>query len=363
MPYKSLVQQTLHYFGRPHQEVLLEPLRIPAAWLGDEMRDRDDWRVRLSDEDIDEIERASVFAKDTGKPLHELGKADFPLPTLSEKIARWRGEIVSGRGFQVIRGLPVERWSLSDCERFFWCFGLYFGLPGAQNPRGDLLGNVRDEGLPSGGKRVRFYQTGGKIDYHCDAADAVGLLCVQKALAGGLSRIVSSVSVYNRLLERKPNLIRRLYRPFFFDTYGEGGLDYFPIPPCRFADGQLRTFYHSDYFRSAVRYPAVPPFTDEEQELLDTYEEIANSPDIFLEMEFLPGDIQLLSNHTQLHARTEYEDGPEPENKRHLLRLWISLPGQSGFEYRWRAASSRLSLVGSLLAQRAVQRWRRIRHR
>eukprot|EP00119_Amphimedon_queenslandica_P006893 XP_011408256.1 PREDICTED: uncharacterized protein LOC105315344 [Amphimedon queenslandica] len=323
------------------------------------MRTRDDWRVRLGDGDIDEIERALAVAKGTGKSLHDLTKEDFPLSGLVEKIARWRQEIASGRGFLVIRGIPVERWSIEDCERFFWCFGLWFGVPGAQNPRGDLLGNVRDEGSSAGGKKVRFYQTSDKIAYHCDAADVVGLLCVQKALLGGTSRIVSSVSVYNRLLEMKPELIDRLYRPFFLDTYGEGGLDYFPVPPCRFFDGQLRTFYHSDYFRSAVRHEGVPPFSDAEKDLLDTYEAIASSPEFCLDMEFLPGDIQLLSNHTQLHARTDYEDGPEPENKRHLLRLWISLATRTDFEYLRRCAWSRLSLVRALLAQRVVQRWRR----
>ena len=36
-----------------------------------------------------------------------------------------------------------------------------------------------------------------------------------------------------------------------------------------------------------------------------------------------PGDIQLLSNHTIVHARTAYED--DPGRKRHLLRLWLTL--------------------------------------
>jgi len=104
-----------------------------------------------------------------------------------------------------------------------------------------------------------------------------------------------------------------------------GALRHLPIPPCRFADGSLRTFYHSDYFRSVVRHDDVPPFTRDEQALLDLYEEIASSPDFFLDMELEPGDIQWLSNHTILHARTAYEDHEEPERKRHLLRLWLSL--------------------------------------
>ena len=101
----------------------------------------------------------------------------------------------------------------------------------------------------------------------------------------------------------------------------------------------------------------MPPFSAEELELLDTYEEIASSPELYLDMELEPGDIQLLSNHTQLHARTGYKDAPEPDRKRHLLRLWMSLPMRPTFEYRWRAALSRLSLVKSLVTERVVQRW------
>jgi alpha-ketoglutarate-dependent taurine dioxygenase len=97
------------------------------------------------------------------------------------------------------------------------------------------------------------------------------------------------------------------------------------VPPCRFADGRLRTFYHSDYFRSVVRHDDVPEFSDEERELLDLYEEIANDPAWYLDMELEPGDIQLVSNHTVLHARTAYEDHADPAEKRHLLRLWLSI--------------------------------------
>lgn len=98
-----------------------------------------------------------------------------------------------------------------------------------------------------------------------------------------------------------------------------------PVPPCRYAHGEQRTFYHSDSFRSVQRHEDVPPFTPQEQELLDLYEEIARSPELRLDMQFEPGDIQLVSNHRVLHARTAYEDDPQPGAERHLLRLWLSL--------------------------------------
>jgi hypothetical protein len=324
----SYAEQAGHYFRRPHEEPALQPIDSPAAWRGPELARRDDWCMRLDAAQRGEIERALEVARATGRPAGELGAGDFPLPGLAAEIARWRRALVDGLGFQRVSGVPVERWSRADAELFFWCLGLHLGRPGAQNPQGDLLGHVVDTGEDAADPFVRLYRTSANIAYHCDAADVVGLLCLQKAREGGASRIVSSVSVYNELLRRRPDLVPRLYEPFHLDVRNEdrsGALRHLPVPPCRFAGGRLRTFYHSDYFRSALRHPDVPPFSPEEQELLDLYEEIASSPDFYFNMELEPGDIQWLSNHTILHARTAYRDHPEPERRRHLLRLWLSI--------------------------------------
>jgi hypothetical protein len=85
----------------------------------------------------------------------------------------------------------------------------------------------------------------------------------------------------------------------------------------------------------------------EDRVLLDLYNEIASSPDLYLDMDLQPGDIQLLSNHTVLHARTDYEDFPESERKRHLLRLWISLPARAPLATRLRTQRSRLGVAAS----------------
>jgi hypothetical protein len=210
----------------------------------------------------------------------------------------------------------------------YWALGLHLGRPGAQNAEGDLLGHVRDTGEDANDPFVRRYRTAGDIAYHCDLADVVGLLCLRAARAGGASRLVSSVTVYNELLRRRPDLVARLYEPFCLDRRNEqddGGPRWVPVIPCRHADGRLRTFYHSDYFRSAQRHADVPPFTDAERELLDVYEAIAAEPALRLDMQFAPGDLQLVSNHVVLHARTAYVDAPDASRRRHLLRLWLTL--------------------------------------
>lgn len=324
----SYAEQTAHYFDRPHEDFAQLPLRHTAAWRGEDLAPDGDWRLHLSAEQVDEIERALAHAEASGKPTGALSAADFPLPTLAAEIDRWRDTLADGRGFQVVSGLPVERLSRESNERLFWCLGQHLGRPGAQNPQGDLLGHVCDGGADRADPFLRLYRTRADIAYHCDAADVVGLLCLAKAQRGGRSRFVSSLSVYNELLAQRPDLARRLYEPFLLDIRNEdasGARRYLPVPPCRHARGMLRTFYHSDYFRSVQRHDDVAPFSEDEQALLDLYEAIASRPELCFEMDFAPGDIQWLSNHTVLHARSAYEDPEDPARKRYLLRLWLSL--------------------------------------
>jgi len=326
--YRSFGQQSFHYFDRPHEGLPAGAVESPAAWRGDQLRDDESWRTAWTPGELEEIEAALAHLRGLGKPTGELTRNDFPLAEAKPRFEAWRRELLHGRGFQLITGLPVERFDGEDLERFFWCFGLHLGEPGGQNPQGDLLGHVRDTGARESDEFVRLYQTTADIRYHCDAADVVGLLCRQGARSGGLSRIVSSVSVYNELRSRRPDLAERLFEPLPLDIRDAGADDpvrFFDVYPCRYDNGQLRTFYHSDYFRSVQRHADAPRHTELERDLLDSYEQIAMRPEFYLEMDLRPGDIQLVSNHSVLHARTRYEEWPQPERKRHLLRLWLSL--------------------------------------
>jgi hypothetical protein len=353
--YKSLRAQTLHYWARPHERIPDAPIDTPAAWRGADMRRRDDWQVSLTPAEVEEVKAAVRHARASNRPMRELSRADLPLPTLAARVAEWRREIRHGRGFVLIRGVPVAGWSEAEAETFFWLLGHHFGIPGAQNPEGDLLGHVRDQRT---GADVRYYRTNKELAVHTDTADFVGLLCLQKAKSGGLSRIASSVAVFNELLRTRPDLVPRLFEPTWFDTKGEGGVRAFPIPPCRYAGGELRTFWQSDYYRTVNRFEHVPKPGAAGQELLDRYDAIANSPEFHLDMDLEPGDIQLISNHTILHARTAFEDWPEPERRRHLLRLWISIPEPRPLGQRLRTWQSLLSVLGTATLELARERLR-----
>lgn len=203
----------------------------------------------------------------------------------------------------------------------------------------------------------RQYKTSAAIDLHCDAADVVGLLCLYPAKAGGASRLVSSVSVYLRFSEAHPDLVHKLHEAnFILDTRGSGGVNWVRLPAsCSDDDGQLRTFYHTAYFRSWRRHPDAPAVDLEMEQVLDYWDEIARAPGMQLAMNLSRGDIQLVNNHVLMHARDAYQDGPQ---KRHLLRLWLSLTDSD--QSLWNGASkqwSKLKLVGSFISGKVRRLW------
>ncbi len=330
--YRSFGEQALHYFIRDHQQIPAGPVSSPADWRGPQMQARrDEWLEVLSPGEIAEIKAAvdALLARDV--QMGDVTRDNFDLPTLAARIAGWRSEIQSGRGFVAVRGLPVGEWGDDFSAYAYWGIGHHLGAPGAQNPQDELLGHVTNYGEEADNAIVRRYRTAGNIDFHCDAADAVGLMCLRAAKSGGQSRIVSSVAIFNALAAEHPDLVSRLFEPFQLDRRDEeadGDAKYVDIAPCQMgSDGVLRTFYHSEYFRSADRLPDVT-IDEAAMRIMDFYDEKCLSPDFHLDMWLEPGDMQFISNHTTLHSRTAYEDWPEQERRRHLLRLWLSFGGR-----------------------------------
>jgi hypothetical protein len=300
-----------------------------SAWIGAELaRHPEQWIYTLSPADIAEIETAVATVR--GRDLATLTQADFSLPALGPVLDGMREEVLSGRGFVLIRGLPVEGRPIADSALAYWAIGMRFGNPRSQNAMGHLLGHVTDLGLATSDPNVRTYQTTERQHFHTDSCDIVALLCLKTAKSGGLSSIVSSMAIYNEMARRRPDLLARLFRPFATDRRGEvpvGEKPYFDTPVYTDHAGYLSAIYSGTYIRSAQRFAEVPRFTREDVAALELFDDLANDKELRLDMELRPGDMQFLHNHTCLHDRTAFVDWPEPERKRHLLRLWLAAPG------------------------------------
>ena len=185
----------------------------------------------------------------------------------------------------------------------------------SQNRQGHLLGHVIDMGLSSQDPNVRIYQTRERQNFHTDSSDVVGLLCLHPAREGGLSSLVSSVTIFNEMRKRRPDLARVLFAPIETDRRGEvaaGQKPFFCIPVFSWHAGLLSTVYHRPYIESARRFPEVLALTTEQVEALDLFDALANDPALHFCMELRAGDIQLVHNHTLLHDRTAFVDWPEP---------------------------------------------------
>ncbi len=328
----------------------------PAAWIGAELaRHPEQWIYPLSAAEIAEIEVNVERLR--GRDLATLSHDDFTLPTLGPVLDGMRREVLDGRGFVLIRGLPVEGRPIADSALAYWAIGTRFGNPRSQNAMGHLLGHVTDLGLATADPNVRTYQTTERQHFHTDSCDIVALLCLKTARSGGLSSIVSSMSIYNAMAKRRPDLLARLCQPFATDRRGEvpvGQKPYFDMPVYNAHEGYISAIYSGTYIRSAQRFVEVQRLTPEDIEALEMFDDLANDKELRLDMELSPGDMQFLHNHTCLHDRTAFVDWPEPERKRHLLRLWLAAPGARPLPpvYAPRYGSTTIGERGGIVCER-----------
>ena len=300
-----------------------------SAWYGRDLKERTDWIERLSDAEIDEVESAYTKLTKSSVDLTSIDSEDFQLATLGPRLRRLLEEVLNGRGFVLIKALPVERWTKREAAIAFLGIGSHLGNVRMQNADGHLLGHVKDLGRSSMDPHARIYQTRERQTHHTDSCDVVGLLCLQAAKSGGLSNLVSSTTIFNEIRRRRPDLLRVLLDRIETDRRGEvpkGGKPYFSIPVFNWHEGLLSAIYQRQYIESARRLPGVAPLSSLQILALDLFDELANDPVLNLMMELQPGDMQFVHNHTILHDRTAFEDFPETERKRHLLRLWLAPP-------------------------------------
>lgn len=313
----------------------LPPLQHgPAAWLGIETASRTDWVGELSPGDIAELEHAlETFLAQTGNAAQRIAHmavVDFPLPTLAPRLHGLRRELLHGRGFALLRRLPVERYSMLERAALFMGLCVHIGRARSQNAKGHVVGHVCNLGSSSNDHDVRIYQTRERQTFHTDSCDIVGLLSLREARRGGDSLLVSALTIFNEMRRTRPDLLARLFRPMAHDRRGEvpaAQKPFFLLPVFSWHAEALTVFYQRQYLDSAQRFEDAPRLAPEDIEALDTFDRLANDDRLNMRVRLVPGDVQFVHNHVLLHDRTEFDDHDDPALRRHLLRLWIAAPG------------------------------------
>ncbi len=314
-----------------------------CAWLGADMSDNPRWRFVLSSEDVAELRAACDAVRQRGIPWEQMTKADFPLPSLSAKFAQMAEELEHGSGLANLSGLPVEEFG--DGLRHVWYgIGLHMGQPVEQDSNGLLMRDIQDEsqdtdtlfnhkltardGSTFTSSKARTLSNN-LLRFHTDRTDVVALLCLRQAAKGGVSRIASSATVHNIMLQRHPDLAALLYSPYHRSRLGEergGEAMSYALPVFGQRDGRFTSHYSRTYVEAAQEMPGVPAMEDRHWRALDVLSELAD--ELCMEMTMQAGDMQFINNHVIYHARTAYEDHPGSsiDQRRCLHRLWLSMP-------------------------------------
>lgn len=302
--------------------ILKHPITGPAAWTGADWQGDDAWLYTLSSDDIASIDAALAHLKAGGRAFPDFAPEHFPIPALATRLARQADELENGRGFFVLRGLPIHRYSDDEIHAIYYGIGLHMGVPVRQNPRGDLLGLVMNVGDVNS-KSTRVYETSLYLPYHSDPSDVVGLLCLRKAKAGGVSSLVSVAAIYNRILQQHPEFLGLYYRPMYFAHLCEPQPSLSPI--FSFHQGKLSCRYLRQYIELGHEILGLP-LSRVEVQALDLFDTVMHDPGMRLDMMLEPGDLQFANNYAVLHSRNAFVDHDDPALHRKLLRLWLKMP-------------------------------------
>ncbi len=299
----------------------------PAGWTGDELLGRADWLTRLEASHIAEIDAALQTCAATGVALENIRPACFPLPTLEPRLLELGRQLEHGSGAALIRGLPVERYSPDQAARVFWGLASYLGTPVSQSADGQRLFSVRDAGFADGDARNRGPMTNKGLTFHSDRCDVIAFLCLQQAKSGGENEIVSGVTLYNALLAERPDLLETLTQPFLYQRHNVdlgNQRAHYAQPIFSFYEGHFASFLMQVLIERAYAAPETPAMTPRQREALDYLQQRAG--ELAAQFRQQPGDLVLLNNLVTLHRRAAFVDHDDPARKRHILRLWLSVP-------------------------------------
>jgi alpha-ketoglutarate-dependent taurine dioxygenase len=310
----------------------------PLAWKRDDLSAAD-YIVPLSPACLAEFDAVVEWLRHHPQPVAHLAPELFSLPACAAVMAQVRDRLQYRRGLAIVDRVPVERYSEAEGKALGWLLAQLLGQVVAQKWDGTRLYDVQNYGkaLAYG---VRRSVTNLEQEFHTDGGwltktpEYVGLFCLQPAQEGGMSRVVSLLTVHNEMQRQHPDLLARLYRPFWWDRQAEHGPEeakYCAHPMYEYDGHRLTARYYEDYVINGHRL-AGAPLDQAGAEALAAMRAIADAPDQWVEFHMEKGQLQYLHNRQMAHSRTAFVDAAEPRLRRHVLRLWNRTDGPPDLE-------------------------------
>lgn len=305
-----------------------QPVSDPAEWLPQQLESDKRWMYTLDGSDVAHLRSMLArldpeVAKDPNR-LMAIPREGFDFGAFTARLHAMREELKNGYGAVLIRGLPIQEFSRAELASIYWGIGRHLGNACSNNPEGDMIGHVTDKGKTQKDPHSRGYETREDMWFHCDQSSIVGLLCVRTSKSGGLSKISSSIAMYNEILRRDPEAVEVLSQPFSWTKHGEmdaGEKGFYESPVFNFLDGKLCTSFGPTHIKKGHEVAGATPMSTKQAQAIELAKRVAEEQHFGMQLQ--PGDMQFLNNLVTLHTRNEYEDWPEPDRKRLMWRLWL----------------------------------------
>ncbi|MDG2334581.1 MAG: TauD/TfdA family dioxygenase [Myxococcota bacterium] len=299
-----------------------------CEWRSQDVGDSSQWIEQLDPAEVDEIDAALGHALAHSEDVLETEREHFPLPNLQRRLKKIEAELINGRGFTLIRGVPRDKYSQEEMEMIYWGIGMHLGSPWPQNQYGHVLGDVTDQGVAGNDPNSRGNEIGAvAFPYHSDGSDLVGLLCLQNAESGGISTVANALAIHNDLVRHEPELAAALYEPQPYDFRNAeppGSRPWYTMPVFSEWEGRLFVRYIRPYILASQRHADAPAIDEVAEQAMQRVDAMTQNPDYNVFMDLAPGDMQFVNNYHVLHARTAYTDNPATGQVRHLKRLWLA---------------------------------------
>lgn len=317
----------------------LSPLRIDAAWKGEELLSRPEWQYQFTSEEIEELLVAARQIQDNEFKM-EPAPPRVALPRLTPKLEQIQELLEVGAGAVRVRGFPADSVDLDSARRAFWAVCRYIGTPLSQSGQGERIFSVRDAGFSSDDARTRGPNTRKQLSFHTDRCDVISFLCYRQAQSGGENQLVSSVAIYNHLLTERPDLVEVLMQPYWYQRHNVdtgNAMAFYKQPVFSLCEGHFAASLLRVLIERAYASPEPPEMSPLQREALDIIQQVAESTDFHVTFRQQPGEMLFLNNFVTLHRRTAFTDYDEPDRKRHLLRIWLSVPNSRPLDPRFLA--------------------------
>jgi hypothetical protein len=306
----------------------IQPARPSRAlWTGPEIAKSGDWSFQLSDAAATELRECMAPYKGREISPDGLTEDDFRTPLLNEELTPLRHEIGDdGLGFAVLKGVPIDGFAGQDLEIIHWALGKALGTVVTQGGSLGYIAHVRDLGAQA--QKSYYAQVGGPLPMHMDPIDLAGLLCLKDARRGGTNLIVSSAALHNHLLEHQPGVLAQLYSGYYSSIRppdsGQQEISSERLPVFFRQNDQIYSTYLPEPIRRAEE-AGLAVLSEAERGALDVFDREAQRDELVVAIDATPGDALFLNNRTVLHSRTHYDDHEAPEDRRHLLRVWMHM--------------------------------------